>query len=619
MVVGAPAEAERGDARPADVDRPPPVCGTVQSIPGWTATGEAQRRGGPAGHGQQVDQHPERVRGPAASSPPTSGCRAARQFDAFRPSSSTFSRLWATAAPRRTRWKICRPAATPNSVIDGCSAIRRVLRASAAGSCSALVAYAANAEAPSSGRDPGQPGAAGRDADLVDGNLRQARRVRHGRPRVVGDRDERAAHPGRARADRRPVRSASRQRPGPSSGPAAGDRRRPGDREQGRPRRCDLDDVPLSSCPFLCVRVRRNPQAAPRIARPEGLRKDCLRSTLPARTTESKSPRDSRARVSTPNCRLCSAGRTSCFGSRQWRFIRGRRIAFVEIQRRSGSHLEGGFMKRLALLSLVIVSGGAVPAFADHPTGATGADIRRLQTDSRPARRQPQPVERQQLPRGASSAAARASCATDLTALRRPGASSPRERPRGSRRLPGRGRGAAALDRRPAQRRGPRRSIRARARPVIRERTQRNRDRGTSRQPALVATARREDRVEGTVAESVRVDGRVVIPAGATRARHRAERPSRRTVLQRRPPRAGVRPGPDAERPTRRHPLARREPQGRGAGSARSGGPRRGARRHPRRQSWTARRARSSACWWEVAELSSPPRATTSSCRRAPS
>jgi hypothetical protein len=35
-------------------------------------------------------------------------------------------------------------------------------------------------------------------------------------------------------------------------------------------------------------------------------------------------------------------------------------------------------------------------------------------------------------------------------------------------------------------------------------------------QPVSSATARREDRVDASVAESVRVDGRVVIPAGAT-------------------------------------------------------------------------------------------------------
>ena len=37
-------------------------------------------------------------------------------------------------------------------------------------------------------------------------------------------------------------------------------------------------------------------------------------------------------------------------------------------------------MKKLALLSLVIGMSVA-PVFADHPTGATSADIRRLQTD----------------------------------------------------------------------------------------------------------------------------------------------------------------------------------------------------------------------------------------------
>jgi hypothetical protein len=37
-------------------------------------------------------------------------------------------------------------------------------------------------------------------------------------------------------------------------------------------------------------------------------------------------------------------------------------------------------MKKLALLSLVIGM-CAGPALADHPTGATGADLRRLQTD----------------------------------------------------------------------------------------------------------------------------------------------------------------------------------------------------------------------------------------------
>ncbi len=170
-------------------------------------------------------------------------------------------------------------------------------------------------------------------------------------------------------------------------------------------------------------------------------------------------------------------------------------------------------MKKLALLSLVIGM-SAVPAFADHPTGATGADIRRLQTD----------IDRLddslgQLsdgnPRAAEFRRREAELRERLTTLR--------TQVRRHRQSNREGLGASQ-----AEVEDVRQSVIA-----LRNEVDRAIDRGAStngsitvpdgtefavrlEQPLSSATARREDRVEASVAESVRVDGRVVIPAGAT-------------------------------------------------------------------------------------------------------
>jgi hypothetical protein len=171
-------------------------------------------------------------------------------------------------------------------------------------------------------------------------------------------------------------------------------------------------------------------------------------------------------------------------------------------------------MKKLALLSLVIGMGAAT-AFADHPTGATGADIRRLQTD----------IDRlddslTQLsdgnPRAGEFRRREGELRDRLTALR--------TQVRRHRQDNREGLGASQ-----AEVEDVREAVVA-----LREEVDRTVDRGdypTSGSAALPegtefavrleqgvssATARREDRVDASVAESVRVDGRVVIPAGAT-------------------------------------------------------------------------------------------------------
>jgi len=172
-------------------------------------------------------------------------------------------------------------------------------------------------------------------------------------------------------------------------------------------------------------------------------------------------------------------------------------------------------MKKLALLSLVIGMVGAAPAFADHPTGATGADIRRLQTD----------IDRlddtlSQLsdsnPRAAEFRRREGELRDQLTTL------STQVRRHRQNNREGLGASQAEVE-------DVRQSVIA-----LRTEVERTIDRSGSsttgsvtvpdgteiavrlEQAVSSATARREDRVEASVAESVRVDGRVVIPAGAT-------------------------------------------------------------------------------------------------------
>jgi hypothetical protein len=172
-------------------------------------------------------------------------------------------------------------------------------------------------------------------------------------------------------------------------------------------------------------------------------------------------------------------------------------------------------MKKLALLSLVIGMAGVAPAFADHPTGATGADIRRLQTD----------IDRlddtlSQLSDSNSRAGEfrrrEGELRDRLTTL------STQVRRHRQNNREGLGASQAEVE-----------DVRQSA-VALREEVERTIDRSGSsttgsvtvpdgteiavrlEQPVSSATARREDRVQASVAESVRVDGRVIIPAGAT-------------------------------------------------------------------------------------------------------
>jgi hypothetical protein len=172
-------------------------------------------------------------------------------------------------------------------------------------------------------------------------------------------------------------------------------------------------------------------------------------------------------------------------------------------------------MKKLALLSLVIGIAGLTPAFADHSTGATGADIRRLQTD----------IDRlddtlSQLsdssPRAGEFRRREGELRDRLTTL------STQVRRHRQNNREGLGASQAEVE-------DVRQSVIA-----LRTEVERTIDRGGSatigsvtvpdgteiavrlEQAVSSATARREDRVDASVAESVRVDGRVVIPAGAT-------------------------------------------------------------------------------------------------------
>jgi hypothetical protein len=171
-------------------------------------------------------------------------------------------------------------------------------------------------------------------------------------------------------------------------------------------------------------------------------------------------------------------------------------------------------MKKLALLSLVIGMAG-VPAFADHSTGATGADIRRLQTDIEQLDDSLTQLSDSN-PRAGEFRRREAELRDRLTTLR--------TQVRRHRQNNREGLGASQ-----AEVEDVRQAVIA-----LRGEVDRTLDRGgypttgsvtvpdgtefavRLEQPVSSATARREDRVEATVAESVRVDGRVVIPAGAT-------------------------------------------------------------------------------------------------------
>lgn len=172
-------------------------------------------------------------------------------------------------------------------------------------------------------------------------------------------------------------------------------------------------------------------------------------------------------------------------------------------------------MKKLALLSLMIGMAGGAPAFADHPTGATGADIRRLQTDiDRLDDSLTQLSDRN--PRAGEFRRREGELRDRLTTL------STQVRRHRQNNREGLGASQAEVE-------DVRQSVIA-----LRDEVERTIDRaddaasgsvtvpdGTEfavrlEQPVSSATARREDRVEASVAESVRVNGRIVIPAGST-------------------------------------------------------------------------------------------------------
>ena len=189
-------------------------------------------------------------------------------------------------------------------------------------------------------------------------------------------------------------------------------------------------------------------------------------------------------------------------------------------------------MKRLLLLSLVLTMAGAVPALADHPTGATMEDLRQLQVE----------VDRlddslAQLGDGSSQTEEfrrrEEEIREELIWLR--------GQVRRHQRNESQGLGASKAD--VEQLRQSIVDLRTDVDGTLGRSTRRsgsgvisvpNGTEMTVRLDTALSskTARREDRVEATVAESVRVDGEVQIPAG-TRVRGivqdvvPAERPSK--------------------------------------------------------------------------------------------
>lgn len=171
-------------------------------------------------------------------------------------------------------------------------------------------------------------------------------------------------------------------------------------------------------------------------------------------------------------------------------------------------------MKRLVLLGLVLMLTGAAQVSADHPTGATSADIRRLQAEA-DLLDESLGQMRTDHPQAAEYRQREADIRDELVWLR--------VQVRRHRRSQGQGLGASQ-----AEVEELRRSIAdlrhdvdgtldARYRPGAGEMSVPDGTEFAVRldTPLSSRTARREDRVEGTVAESVRVDGRVAIPAGS--------------------------------------------------------------------------------------------------------
>lgn len=173
-------------------------------------------------------------------------------------------------------------------------------------------------------------------------------------------------------------------------------------------------------------------------------------------------------------------------------------------------------MKRLVLLSLVLTLAGAVPASADHPTGATTADIRQLQSEADLLDESLAQLN-DSSPGAAEFRRRESEIRDELVWLR--------GQVRRHQRNEATGLGASKAEVEELRqsivdlRNDVDRTLDTRTRPS----GELSVPNGTEMAVRLVTplsskTARREDRVEGTVAESVRVDGRVAIPAG-TRVR----------------------------------------------------------------------------------------------------
>jgi hypothetical protein len=173
-------------------------------------------------------------------------------------------------------------------------------------------------------------------------------------------------------------------------------------------------------------------------------------------------------------------------------------------------------MKRLALLGLVLTLAGAGLASADHPTGATTADIRQLQTEADALDTSLRQVSESH-PRAAEFRRREAEIRDELIWLR--------GQVRRHQRSESQGLGASQAEVEELRqsivdlRNDVDRTLDVRPGAV----GQVNVPNGTEMSvrldtPLSSRTARREDRIEGTVAESVRVDNRIAIPAG-TRVR----------------------------------------------------------------------------------------------------
>lgn len=170
-------------------------------------------------------------------------------------------------------------------------------------------------------------------------------------------------------------------------------------------------------------------------------------------------------------------------------------------------------MKRLVFLSLVAALSGAVQASADHPTGATSADIRQLQTEASQLDESLQALSDAN-PRAAEFRRREGEIRDELIWLR--------GQVRRHQRNEQEGLGASQADVEEL-----RRSIVDLRNDVDATLDRRGGTTGELNVPngtdlavrldtsLSSATARREDRVDGTVVEPVRVNGRVAIPTGS--------------------------------------------------------------------------------------------------------